>query len=142
MPHTVEWYLEHRVLYVRATGIITLEEIKESDADGDRLLAEGDAPIHTIVEHVDVVKVPASIQSIRQAMSHLGHPDMGWIILVSPNRSIWSYVGQIVAQMAMIPFRRFDTMGEALAFLNEADPSLLPLLRERGAVSLHKKQAG
>jgi hypothetical protein len=126
MPNTISWCIPERVIHVCVSGIVTLEEIIESDQEGREVFKQGKTPIHIIVEHHNVEKLPTNIRHMRQAMSNLNAPEIGWVILVSDRRSLWSYVGQVVAQMAMIRWRQMETRDEALHFLRQQDPSLPP----------------
>lgn len=124
MAYEITWYLEDRITYSRFTGIVSADEIRAYNSDVIELLDSGLSPIHAIIHHDGLVKIPANVLLMRRLMTSLDHPSVGWLVHVSHERTPWIYAGQILTRMSMIKFRYVRTVDEAANFLYKQDQSL------------------
>ena len=128
MPIHVQWYVEGRVIYAQHSGIITEEMIAAADAMAGSLINNAQDVVHSIFDARDVENFPMSIQTFRRTMLNLRNPRNGWIVIVKPFDPVQHYIATTVAHITRSLYHRVDSLYEALAFLQEKDPSLKPML--------------
>ncbi len=53
------------------------------------------------------------------------HPNAGWMVVVGNLSAPLALFTELICRFTHIPYRRFDTLPEALAFLHQIDASLI-----------------
>jgi hypothetical protein len=123
MPYTCYWYLDRRIIYNHLYGTVTLEEAAALEDENFQHFEEGIPPVHIIVDMADVKKLPTSISQLNRMLQRGRPPALGWIVLVGVN-PLARLIGSMLCQVARVPFRTFDTLDDAVRFLQETDNTL------------------
>lgn len=125
MAHEFRWLIEGRVIYTRTVGEVTPEELSVIDQALIKHLSSGFEGhlVHVVVDMRELTQFPRNLQQIKQRLTHLNHPALGWTIMVGAGTMI-TFVANVVTQIARARFRAFSSMAEGLDFLAQADASL------------------
>lgn len=129
MPYDVSWYLEERVVYARVSGIFTMKDVCHFNRTLVALVDAGTPPVHVIMHHCGLEKVPTNLRQMRRAFTVLDRDGLGLAVDVAEHTGIWTYVGQMLLRMSRMPFRHVNTMEEAHQILAEYDPSVAEALK-------------
>ena len=125
MPYSAAtWYVNKRVIHVRAYGDVTIDEMHAFNEQVTAMLDEGDPLVHLIVEDNDVEGMPKSLQTFKEAMPFAGHPDLGWVLPVGNSSPILHFLTNMAAKIYRVRYQRMDSFAEAVAFLKGQDPSV------------------
>src|SRR5689334_10087471 len=128
MPIQLSWYLENHVILHVNQGDISDQEILDVDQPISGFLERSHAPlVHLILDNRSATTTP-SIKAISQ-LKYPKHPRFCWLIVVGPTNTFVRFVNAVTTNLFKSRNRMFDTMDEALDFLNEVD-STLPALRD------------
>jgi hypothetical protein len=128
------WYLESKVLLVALTDNLTLEDARQHVAKKSYLLANhpNEEALHIIYDLTRLAPFENRLKEVNEALRFIFSPNaqsqIGWLVLVgSPQSRVTQYVLQSAMVMFGLRGRFFDSITEALAFLNQNDPTLPPL---------------
>lgn len=123
MAYDVEWLLETRIVYIRASGIVSYDELAAGIKRLHSLYDLGKAPVHSISDGRLVKQFPTSLELIRKLMRP--HPKgTGWSLLIQEN-PVTAFVSEMVTRLAgQSRVRSFKTLEEGLEFLRTVDESL------------------
>lgn len=125
MANELTWMLEGRVLLISAMGDIAIEELRQMDSDILEMINSTDHSewIHIVIDMRQVTQFPHNLQQIKQALTHVDNPHLGWKIMIGAG-SITTFIANTVTQIARARFRAFSTMQEGLDFLTARDSAL------------------
>ena len=130
MAYKVEWLVEKRVLLSRYEGIITLEDARGQVREGNILLRQGIPLTHSIIDLSAVEKLP-SLQLASEFMStdmSEVRDKLGWTIVIT-NNTFLKFASSLFVPMFKVRQRFYGSLDEALAFLQEDDNTLPPLIK-------------
>jgi hypothetical protein len=141
MAAEIWWYLKGRILY--SPGSVSQEDIAERNAKALELIeTEGLPPlVHTIIDHTnrytaeELQNLPRQLRyymtmhqsEVRQKL--ISHPLLGWVLSVNNPTVAFKLAGTVVSQQSNYRWRSFDTLEEALTFLETVDKTLPKLPR-------------
>ena len=124
MCSTVEWYIPNRVIYVRWSQTITLDEIHDINAQIIELLDQGDVPVHIVGDSSQVEHLQFLSHHFRRHKNFVEHPMLGWTIHIASNPNM-SMLGNILPQKpARNHYRAFTKLNHAVRFLKSYDMTL------------------
>lgn len=124
MTYKIEWQIPKRVLTVTYRGEITIDDLKNVNADLQNHYAEGIAPIH-VISHIDTEKFPKDLKMIRTLLSTLNQKDWGWFIVVGFESSLGRFFMVMVTNTFKLQAKAVSTIEEALDVLSRIDQSLV-----------------
>ncbi len=127
MPVEAKWLVEGRVILVKHNDVISPEKVGEAVLKTADLISETQSPIvHVITFVYDNMEMQGSVFQFRQAMKPLwGTPKMGWQLLVQRDTNQFlKFMGSIVTQLFKTKYRMYSSLEEAVAFLQNEDPTL------------------
>jgi hypothetical protein len=128
MPIQISWYLENRVILLVNHGESSDQDVFAVDQPMIDYLNQNQAPlVHLIIDNTGAKYIP-SVKAVT-AVKWPKHPQYGWTILVGLTNPFQRFVNVVATNFFKARQRMFDTMDEALNFLNEVD-STLPALRD------------
>lgn len=119
----VKWYQERRIILVHLADDVSFDEVKLNNQEIIQLLEQGQAPVHLIFYAQDLKTSPTNIKELRDALSFLKHPNMGWIINIGTN-ALNNFVSKVVANFFRIKVRSAKDFAEAQVVLQRLDLSL------------------
>ena len=126
--YEISWMLQGRVIFVRLEGDLEsagIPFIQTYDAEINRYLNDGTAPlIHIIVDMTAVAALP-SFREMAHTFTFPGHPRTGWAITVGARvNPVFRMVTHLTTQIVRMRFRQVDTMEDAFQFLLGVDTTL------------------
>ncbi len=126
MEPETSWYVKGRVGLVKASGIISLEDLQGADRKMVEMIRQKSANaalFHFLIDLRAVDKLEVNVAEMSRAFTHMHEPGLGWSLVITNNRLI-KFVGSVVSQLAKARFMAFATFDEALEFLQEQDSTL------------------
>lgn len=134
MPYEIFWHTDKRIIHERFYGQVTLDEIREVIARYMILVLEGDAPVHTLVDVSSVTRYPGNLNNLREMFDPDNDPGVGWILICGANNPLLRFLSSILTQVLLrkLRIRLFYSTEEAIGFLAEQDPTLVPVMAQPG----------
>lgn len=130
MPYKVSWLIENRVILAQHYGVFTGEELlaylDESLAMRDRaneISGVGGPLIHTLTDARKLEKSAMALRDVQPILRSLRKQRTGWSIYVHPGK-VDRFLASLGHQFVGVRYRAFEKMSEAIAFLEEMEPSL------------------
>ncbi len=128
MPVTVSWLVPKQVVFVTFSGQVTLEDVHTQVTLTQTSIAEGEAPVHFVIDTTRIEKYDLSLPEIRMAFP--GHDErIGWTVVYGPNK-ITRFFASILMQLMKSKFQFVDSEADALAYLAHNDQRLANLPHE------------
>jgi hypothetical protein len=125
MSIQLSWYLENHVMLLVSHGESSDQDMFEVDQPIIDYLTQSQAPlVHLIINNLESSFTPSAKALPR--LKFPKHPRCGWVILVGPTNTFQRFVGAVATGLFKARQRMFDTMDEALVFLNDMDSTLPP----------------
>lgn len=124
MSHSINWYIEKRIIYFQVSGDISMEEIFEGNSKIEAFLNEGNAPVHIIVDDEDVKKMPINIRELNGKFTAMRNPNVGRIIEIGQLNPLLRYLMPMIAQLARINLIHRTTVADAMEYLANTDKTL------------------
>ena len=126
MSIRLSWFLENRVIMISAEGEYTDDELIGLDPQVIKYLDQSSAPlVHMIMDRQETNHIP-SIKSVTQ-VKWPRHSRYGWTLVVGSSNPFQRFVVAIANNLFKGRQRNFDSLDEALDFLNFVDSTLPPL---------------
>jgi hypothetical protein len=130
MPFQVKWYVEGRVATVYNWGELTVDEVRATNQELLALVRSGTAPVHLVVDTLDVTRLPSSFVPMLKEIEIFRHePNMGWSIMVT-NSSVLHFFGMLSSNLNRTSYRALRNYREVNDLLKKVDPTLVDLLPE------------
>ena len=123
MPLAIKWYCDGLVVYARVTGTLTIENLKELNAQVHRMVESSDAPlVHLVTDLSQITAYP----SLGEAMRNVRFEErVGWSIVIGTNeRKMVKFITSVIASALRLRFRQVNNLDEALDFLQKVDAAL------------------
>ncbi len=126
MPVKLSWFLENRVMMIAAEGEYTDEELIGLDGQVIQYLDQSPMPlVHMIMDRQQTNHIP-SIKSATM-VKWPKHPRYGWTLVIGSSNPFQRFVVALANNLFKGRQRNFDSLDEALDFLNLVDSTLPPL---------------
>ncbi|MGB1286256.1 MAG: hypothetical protein ACPG7F_06980 [Aggregatilineales bacterium] len=122
MPMEVSWFVDKRIILIRHRGVITQDELIAAYAQTNRMIAEGDAPVHVIAHMLKMRRMPITVRALRTSLPEI-NDNIGWVINVTTH-PLTKMFATIVNQLVGFKFRHVPTMDAAVQHLLHNDISL------------------
>ncbi len=123
MAYKVTWLQTDRVLLVHSVGNLPIEDLRILAAELVACLEAGTAPLHMIADFTEIGTFPTNVLALKGAVPHLGHPKLGWSIVVG-GPALARTFAEIAVKIFSVPYRMFRTMDEAAGFLAAQNKAL------------------
>ena len=125
MDYVLEWHIPKRVLLVKLSGDVSLEDLEQFNGDMIRFIEQGIAPVHLVSLADNIRHVPTNLMRIKQIVTYLQHPNMGWMIIVQekPN-PLTGFMVSVATQAAGMKMRQVKSVDDSLETLRRIDLSL------------------
>ena len=122
MPTEIYWKIPQRVITVRYSGHMTVQDIRDSIERTRAHLEEGTPLVHIILDIGDVSGYP-NLTELRHGLDYENSRKQGWTMFVGAE-GIARFISSVLSQLASNRFRMFDKAEHALTFLIEMDETL------------------
>jgi hypothetical protein len=134
MPFQSSWYVDKRVLYVELIGELTVEDLK-GIVQMYYAIEETDGPLHSITDTSKMTKFPTNPAQLAGAFKgYKGNSTSGWSIILS-NNALANFAMVFVAKFSDARYKTAHSVEDAVQFLSEIDPTLVPLLQEKQRIT-------
>lgn len=120
----VVWFVEHRILYVRASGDLTPDDFRHLDQQIIRLMHDaGNQRVHVILDATECHTLPGLKELDRgQILKYFHEPACGWTVVVGKRENI--QLRMLATFMTALAGARLHTStnhDEALLFIRQID---------------------
>lgn len=125
MEYTVQWHIPKRVILIRVSGDVSIEELARFNDDIVKHLNEGTAPVHLLSIGENIRRVPTNLMKIKQTTTYLQHPNMGWTVIVQekPN-PLTGFMVSVATQATGMKLRQVKSLTDGVETLRRIDQSL------------------
>jgi len=125
MPYTVCWYQQDRIAIAVLDGLVTIDEIDHYIGDIYNMMDTGKPLVHVITDVRGLTKIENVPEALKAVKASPVHPNTGWMIVVGSLNPLVTFVVDFLGMIMKSRYRRFDTLPEAMAFLEDKDETLL-----------------
>lgn len=134
MPIEIGWYIEDRIILMKSSGHVTVDEIHAADEIGYHLLETSAATqplIHILLEESEMTHNPG-ITPYTQTRS-TKHPRLGWLVESGTlDNRLFVFLGNVTAQILRLRYKQVPTFDDSLVFLMRVDSTLPDLTQTPG----------
>jgi hypothetical protein len=124
MTATISWLEPERIVYAKLEGNLLKEELDPLNQTVAQYVHEGHAPVHFIVDALGLEKFPMDLKQFSSTRVYLREPNMGKLAIISKQSMFVRFFASVITQAAHIEMKIFDSLDEALSFLERVDGSL------------------
>ncbi|MBA3874827.1 MAG: hypothetical protein H0X30_37340 [Anaerolineae bacterium] len=125
MQFGLEWHIPRRVLVLTVSGDVSLEELAQFNKAMLSHLEQGIPPVHLVSIGDNIRRVPTSIMLIKQTVTYLQHPNMGWTIIVQEKANpLTGFMVSVAAQATGMKMRQVKNASDGLETLARLDHSI------------------
>jgi len=124
MPYEFEWRIEGRVLYERAYGSFSLEELRQFNEEVTVYVASSTTPpVHLVVDLTGLETYPTNLREVIGTMRRRETKKIGWTIIITEH-IVMRFLASMAVQIAGVRLRTFTKVQDAYDFLSEFDATL------------------
>jgi hypothetical protein len=126
MPYQVSWYVDQRVVYCRAFGNASIEDIHDFNHETQLYVRAGQPLVHVLCDLKNLDKFPTNIAGMRKSLEQMDHERMGWVIVCGAGNALLRFIASLITQFIIpdVRLRMFDTVEQGVEFLREHDATL------------------
>lgn len=117
------WYFEKRAILICAEEMVSLDEVRASNARINAMLDEGVAPVHIIFDGTNLQLHIINVIELSQILTFLGHENIGWMVTVGMNPLI-TFMNTMLAKLFGIQMLTTQTLELAVESLERIDSTL------------------
>jgi hypothetical protein len=118
----IQWLAVGRVIHLHFSEVVTLDEHEASVQACERMVAEGQPPVHIITTFSNVTSYPTlAAMRTRTPVNTAGV--YGYVVLVSDNRML-NFLGSMLSQFNKTKVHTVISMEQAIAYLRSHDAAL------------------
>ena len=131
MPVDLSWYVEGRVIYIKYSGDVTIEDKRIGAQQEYEFLDAGTSSlVHVLLDITDQTSSPTNIKAVQNALDKaLKHPKKGWTLAFGKEEfRMENFVNSVVTQASSARYRTYVTLEETLEFLVYVDPPLREMI--------------
>lgn len=115
MTHQIGWWLAGKVLPIEIEGAVDVAELGEIMQTNARYFAQGDPPVHLLVDVLKVQSFPTNLVEMRKLEKFDQSVPVGWVVIITTN-ILMRFIGSMSAQLGGAKVRHFPTIDEAITF--------------------------
>ena len=120
----MRWYISKRVLLVEHYGNITVETLRDVNAEMTQYLEDGDAPVHVISDSSQMDDFPTNVNQIRKIQWTILNDDRwGWMVAVGVN-SMVRFLVAVMSSIFGLRIKTADSIEEAEKILRRVEPRI------------------
>ena len=125
MDYQLEWHIPKRVLNLIVSGDVSLEDLVRFNKDVLSYLEDGTAPVHLVSIGNNIRRVPTNLMLIKQTVTYLQHPSMGWTIIVQEKaNALTGFMVSVAAQATGMKLHQVKNVADGLETLRRLDQSI------------------
>jgi hypothetical protein len=124
MSFEVSWYLPKRIVHVHIFGELGLNQVTEMAELASKLMQEGDAPIHILLDDAKGGRPPISLKELQSRLELARHPSIGWVVGIGEVDPVAKFLIPLLMKIVRLDYVRVMTLEDGLNFLSKQDRSL------------------
>lgn len=123
MPIRIDWLVEQHLAFVAVHGETTAEDLRAYDDEAVKILDASPYPlVHTIYDYSAAKSVPPLQETLKMKAGK--HPNVGWVLFVKMEHIMMRFILTTASQVFRLRLRTFNTLEEALEFIQAVDSTL------------------
>ncbi len=128
MPYEISWYVEHRVIFIKISGDIDLEEFEQLHADSFAMVENSHHKVHAIADLSEFNAAPTNLRALSAASNPEKNHNQGLTVLVAPKiAGIFTFLFSVILQTLKLEYRISETVEDAVTILKKVDVDLRAL---------------
>lgn len=125
MSISTRWLVPERIIYSRMSDTITLDDLQMVNSTTQKMLAEGHAPVHHLVDVGAVEHFPRDLSRIRTIILDNDNTSLGWTVMIGSNRLL-RFMATILTHTVSARFGYVSALDEAIVHLAKRDATISP----------------
>lgn len=129
MPSHQEWLVGEQIAYVKFWGVVTSEEVGYEVQRSADLRAASDADwVHYLHDWREVEQFPTDLKALNKIVQSRkrDRTNLGWVVAYGTTNRTLNMLGDMFFRLLQVRFRLFEKPNNAIAFLQNVDPTLPP----------------
>ena len=125
MEYQFDWHVPRRVLVLTVSGDVSLQDLVQFNQTMIDNLEYGIAPVHLISVGNNIQHVPTNLMLIKEIVTFLQHPNMGWIVIVQEKANpLTGFIVSVASQATGMKMRHVKTVVDGVETLRRLDQSI------------------
>jgi hypothetical protein len=124
MSYEISWYIPQRVLLIRLTGELGLNDVEAMALDIKTMLEQGTAPVHILLDDTLGGEPPKSLRELKTRMEAVKDTGVGWVVGIGEVNAVAKFLVPLLMKIVRINFVRHSTLEDAVQFLIQRDITL------------------
>jgi hypothetical protein len=125
MSYRFSWYVPRRVIYIHMEGILTLGDLGALKEESRTFALNGDAPVHAIIDCLEVTGLPHDLPGILRGMREGETPLAGAFSVIVTSNRLAQFLSATLFQLLKLELRIAPTVADAFDILTRFDATLL-----------------
>ncbi len=121
---TVEWVIPGKVLYFGWPAEVTYDTIAEVAERSRAMMDSATGPVHILNDAREVKTYPTHPLRIRKAMTFIDHPNIGWLVSITPPGFVRFLADAVPNLIAKAKSAAFSNIDFAMEHITAADPTI------------------
>jgi len=120
MPYQVTWYTEPQIILYDYNGVLTLDEVNQSNIEALELMNQASEPVDFLVDLRYVERITFNISemlAVQSLHAMITHPLNHWTAYYDKRSSLAQLLMHVLHESVQGRSRFFDSQAEALEFL-------------------------
>jgi hypothetical protein len=125
MEYEFEWHIPKRVLVLTVSGDVSVDDLVRFNQSMINNLEQGSAPVHLVSIGHNIQRVPTNLMLIKETVTFLQHPNMGWIVIVQEKANpLTGFIVSVASQATGMKMRHVKSITDGLDTLKWLDQSI------------------
>lgn len=125
MEYRFEWHVPRRVLLLTVSGDVSLRDLERFNHSMIDNLEQGIGPVHLVSIGHNIQRVPTNLMLIKETVTFLQHPNMGWIVVVQEKANpLTGFIVSVASQATGMKMRQVKTLVDGIETLRRLDQSI------------------
>ena len=126
MPQTISYWIDRRVTFHQIAGDLSAADLLEANAVVIRLVREGEAPVHHVIDALRLGKLGIHLKDLPEIVTILKESNLGWVVMIGGN-PVTRFLASVMTQSGRVKFRIVDSLDDARKLLQKMDATLTDL---------------
>ena len=122
MTYEISWYIPNRVMLIKVSGNIDLEEFECLHNEAFEYVSQSHFKVHAIADLSEFKAIPTNIRLLFSASNTEKDHKQGMTVLVQPKMpAMIRFVASLIMQTLRLEYRVCETMEDAMKILHRVD---------------------
>lgn len=124
MAHESSWLVANRVIQLRVSESVTMEDIQDINRQLLAMLEQGTAPVHIVNDMQGLKEFPNNLIQVKSALTYMSHAKLGWESIISQPNPLVRFFASAITQIAGARMKMVPSLEEAYFALSRLDQTL------------------